>query len=514
MGKDPILGTAPIFRSLAKGEWGRAPFFASFVAFCAGAATVLAFAPAGLYPLAPFSFAVLVHLWIHASPRESFWTGFAFGLGLFGAGASWVYVSLSQFGGMPAPVAAIATLGFCALLALFTGAAGWLQARVPAGDIARACLLIPASWTLFEWLRSWVLTGFPWLSAGYAATGWPTQGYAPVAGVFGASLVTLVLAGMVWITARNREGRAFAMVSFVVLVAAGEALRHVEWTQPRGAPVPVALLQGNIAQDLKFLPERYARTLETYAMLAEETRAKLIVLPETAIPRFYDRVDPDYIARLDGAARANDGDLLLGVPFRAGPQEFYNSVLSLGVSGRQLYHKAHLVPFGEFVPPGFGWVMRMLEIPLSDFSRGAPEQPPLSVAGQHIAVSVCYEDAFGEEVARRLPQATLLVNVSNVAWFGDSLAPSQHLQIARLRAIETGRMHLAATNTGVTAAIDRDGRVLARLPQFAEGRLEIAAQGYVGATPFVRVGDSPVVFLSVFVLLIAVGVALRRRGSR
>jgi apolipoprotein N-acyltransferase len=501
------MGTDPIFRSSAKGKWGLSPFFPSFLALFAGAATVLAFAPAGLYPLAPFSFAMLIHLWVRAGERECFWTGFAFGLGLFGAGASWVYVSLSQFGGMPAPVAGVATLGFCALLALFTGAAGWLQARVPASDVVRACLLIPASWTLCEWLRMWVLTGFPWLSAGYAATGWPTQGFAPLAGVFGASLVTLCLAGTVWVMARNREGRVLAMVSFVALIALGEALRHVEWTEPRGAPVSVALLQGNIAQDLKFLPERYAHTLEAYATLVEETAAKLIVLPETAIPRLYDRIDPAYISRLESAARRNDGDLLLGVPFRAGPSEYYNSVLSLGVSGRQLYHKTHLVPFGEFVPPGFGWVMRMLDIPLSDFSRGAPEQPPLAVAGQSVAISICYEDAFGEDVARRLPKATLLVNVSNVAWFGDSLAPAQHLQIARLRAIETGRMHLAATNTGITAAIDRDGRVLARLPQFAEGRLEIAAQGYAGATPFVRLGDAPVIFFSLFVLIIAVAIA-------
>jgi apolipoprotein N-acyltransferase len=475
---------------------------------------VLAFAPAGLYPLAPFSFAVLVHLWIRAPQRECFWTGFAFGLGLFGAGTSWVYVSLSQFGGMPAPLAGIATLGSCALLALFTGAAGWLQARVPAGDVARACLLIPASWTLWEWLRSWVLTGFPWLSAGYASTGWPTQGFAPLAGVFGVSMVTLCLAGMVWVMARNKEGRLIAAVSFVALIALGEALRHAQWTEPRGAPVAVALLQGNIAQDLKFLPERYAHTLEIYASLAEETSAKLIVLPETAIPRLLDRIDPAYIARLEAAAKRNDGDLLLGVPYNAGSRDYYNSVLSLGRSGRQLYHKTHLVPFGEFVPPGFGWVMRTLQIPLSDFSRGAPGQPPLAVAGQSVAVSVCYENAFGEEVARRLPEATLLVNVSNVAWFGDSLAPAQHLQIARLRAIETGRMHLAATNTGITAAIDRDGRVLARLPQFAQGRLEIAAQGYAGATPFVRLGDWPVVFFSLLVLIIAVAVARLRRGSR
>ena len=275
-----------------------------------------------------------------------------------------------------------------------------------------------------------------------------------------------------------------------------------------------ALLQGNIAQELKFRPERYAATLETYARLAEGTRAKLIVLPETAIPRFYDSLDRHYLARLDSAARRNGGDLLLGVPYRASPGEYYNSVLSLGVSARQAYHKTHLVPFGEFVPPGFGWVLRIVDIPLSDFSRGRIGQPSLSVAGQQVAVNICYDDAFGEEIARRLPQATLLVNVSNVAWFGDSLAPAQHLQIARLRAIETGRMHLAVTNTGITAAIDRDGSILARLPQFAEGRLEISAQGYAGATPYVRYKDWPIVAFSLIVMIVAARSSSGRRTVR
>jgi apolipoprotein N-acyltransferase len=226
------------------------------------------------------------------------------------------------------------------------------------------------------------------------------------------------------------------------------------------------------------------------------------------VPQFLDRIDPRYLARLEAAARRNAGDLLLGVPYRDGA-DYYNSVVSLGSAGRQLYHKTHLVPFGEFVPPAFGWVLALLQIPLSDFSRGAPEQNTLAVAGQRVAVNVCYEDAFGDAIARRLPQATLLVNVSNVAWFGDSLAPAQHLQMARLRAIETGRMHLAATNTGITAAIDRDGRVAARLPQFTEGRLEIAAQGYRGATPYVRTGDWPVLALSLLALGIAVFIARR-----
>ncbi|MGH8742487.1 MAG: apolipoprotein N-acyltransferase, partial [Burkholderiales bacterium] len=189
------------------------------------------------------------------------------------------------------------------------------------------------------------------------------------------------------------------------------------------------------------------------------------------------------------------------------------SVLTLGVSPRQAYHKTHLVPFGEFVPPGFGWVLRLVQIPLSDFSRGAPDQPPLALAGQRVAVNICYEDLFGDAMARRLRQATLLVNMSNVAWFGDSLAPAQHLQIARLRAIETGRMHLAATNTGITAAIDRDGRVLRQLPQFAEGRLEIAARGYAGSTPYSWYTDWLVVLAALAGLMVPVLIA-RRRLSR
>ena len=481
------------------------------VAFLAGAAAVLAFSPADLYPLGVLSLAVLVHLWMAAPPRACWWSGFWFGLGLFGGGVSWVYVSLHQFGGMPAALAAIATLGFGALLALFPAAAGWLQARVPASGSARAALLIPASWTLFEWLRGWFLTGMPWLSVGYAATGWPLAGFAPLAGVYAATFATFALAGLARNAAFGRA-RAISVGTLIVLIAAGESLRHVEWSSPAGAQLPVALLQGNVPQDMKFRPERYARTLDTYARLAEESRAKLIVLPETAVPSFLDRTDPAYLARLEAAARRNAGDLLLGIPHRTAPGEYYNSVISLGTAPRQLYHKAHLVPFGEFVPPGFGWVLRLVAIPLTDFSRGAPDQAPFRVDAQRVAVNICYEDAFGAEIARSAAQATLLVNVSNVAWFGDSLAPAQHLQIARMRALETARMVLTATNTGITAAIGRDGRVAARLPQFVEGRLEVAAQGYEGQTPYVRAGDWPIVLLSLAALAIAVFVARRNRS--
>ena len=470
------------------------------IPFLAGAATVVAFAPVGVYPLALVSLALLAHRWSEASPRRCFLAGFWFGLGFFLAGVSWVYVSMSEFGGMPLPLAVFTTAFFCAFLALFPAAAGWLQARVPAPVAVRVLLLIPAAWTIFEWLHGVIFTGFPWLAMGYAATGWPLQGYAPLGGVYSLTFLTVVLAGAVWLLFRRLKPIA-ALAVFIVTLGAGEALRHVEWTTPAGKPVEASLLQGNVAQQMKFRPDQYAKILETYARLTNDSRAKLIVLPETALPTFLDRVDPAYLAGLAAVARRNGGDLLLGVAYREPPRSYYNSVVTLGVSPTQIYHKTHLVPFGEFVPPGFAWLMRTVDIPMSEFSRGPAAPAPLEVAGLRVAVNVCYEDAFGDEIAARLPEATLLVNMSNVAWFGDSLAPAQHLQMARLRAVETGRMHLTATNTGITAAIDRDGRVVARLPQYKEDRLEVQAQGYAGMTPYAHLRDWPILALCLGLLV-------------
>ena len=459
---------------------------------------MLAFAPFGLHPLALLTFALLIQLWMQAPPRRCAWLGFGFGCGLYLAGVSWVYVSLHTFGGMPVAIAGIATVGFCTFLALFPAAAGWLQARIPASDALRACLVIPAAWVLFEWILVWLFTGFPWMAVGYSAAGWPLQGYAPLGGVYLVSFLTVSVAGMLWLIVRHRPRY---LLFAVAVLGIGETLRHVAWTERAGEPVTVALLQGNIEQEMKFRRERYAAIAETYARLADGSQARLIVTPETALPRFLHQVEPAYLERLEGIARRNGGDLILGVP-SLGPKgsDYYNSVVTLGVSPRRAYDKVHLVPFGEFIPSGFGWVLRWLEIPLSDFKRGGRAQRPLAIAGQRIAVNICYEDAFGDEIAARAANATMLVNASNVAWFGDSLAPAQHLQIARLRAIETGRMHLTATNTGITAAIDRNGRVLAQLPQFTEARLEIAAQGYSGDTPYMQLRDWPIVVLSLAIL--------------
>jgi apolipoprotein N-acyltransferase len=480
------------------------------IALAAGAIGVGAFAPAGIAPLAIASVAVLFGLAARRTPRGAFALGFAWGIGHFGVGVSWVYVSLHDFGMMPAPIAALATAIFCAYLALFPAAAVSVTQRIGGSAAARLLVAAPGLWVLAEWVRMWLFTGFPWLALGYSQIDAPLSGLAPLGGVFAVSLASAFVAGaLASLFLASGTARAAALGVAGALFAAGFAAGRIEWTAPAGNPVSVALLQGNIAQDLKFDPARYRATLETYVRLAETSRAKLIVFPETAVPRFLDAVDPAFVERIAAHARANAGDALLGAPMRDADGRYFNALVSLGNSPRQTYAKSHLVPFGEFIPPGFHWIVAVLRIPLSDFSRGGSEQPPLAVAGERVAPNICYEDVFGEEIIRMLPAATLLVNVSNVAWFGDSLAPAQHLEISRMRALESGRYLLRATNTGVTAIVDDRGRVVARLPTFTEGVLEGTAQGRTGATPYVRAGNAPAIGLAL-ALVVAAGVMARR----
>jgi apolipoprotein N-acyltransferase len=490
------------------------PRAAAAAAFVSGAAAVAGFAPLGAFPVPLLSLAVLLVLWQGAAPRPAFVSGFAFGAGLFGVGASWVYVSLHDFGMMPAPLAGLATVGFCAILALYPAAAGWCLARLRARPAYAALLAFPALWTLSEWLRGWVFTGFPWLALGYSQTDSPLAGLAPVLGVYGVSWASALVAGLAVLAATgDTRARVAGGSAIAIILAAGYALALVSWTAPAGPPLRVALLQGNIAQDLKFQAQRYAATLETYRRLVDASEASLIVLPETAVPRFFDTVDPAYWDELVRLARGKRADVLVGVPVRDAEGRYFNSMISLGVSPPQVYSKSHLVPFGEFVPPGFRWIVDTVAIPLADFSRGPDRPRPLALAGQRVAPNICYEDAFGEEIVRQLPEATLLVNASNVAWFGDSLAPSQHLQMSRMRAMETGRYMLRATNTGVTAVIDERGRVRARLRQFTEGALQSQARGFTGATPYVRWSNAPAV-IGCILLLAAAGLARRRRVGR
>ena len=478
-------------------------------AFAAGALSVAGFAPLAAFPLPFATLAGLLFLWRSAAtPRVAFRIGFAFGAGLFGAGVSWVYVSLHDFGTMPAPLAAIGAFAFCAILALYPAAAGWSLARLQLGPLAAALLAFPALWTLFEWLRGWIFTGVPWLAVGYSQADSPLAGFVPVVGVYGVSFAVALCAGLLGVVVSGSgKARIAGGVALVFAFGLGQLLKQIAWTSPQGAPFQVALLQGNIPQDLKFRADRYAATLATYKRLIEASRAQLIVLPETAIPRFLDAVDPFYLQDIERVAAARRADVLIGVPIRDRDGRYFNSLISVGASPTQRYDKSHLVPFGEFVPWGLSWMVRTLAVPLSDFSRGPENPKPLALGTQLVAPNICWEDAFGEEIIRQLPQATLLVNVSNVAWFGDSLAPSQHLQISRMRALETGRTMLRATNTGVTAIIGPRGNVVARLPQFTEGVLSGEVQGYGGASPYVRFGNYPIVLAC---LALVAALVLRR----
>lgn len=486
---------------------------ADFAALAAGATLPLAFAPFGLFPLAWLAPAALFLLWLEGSAARAAWRGFLFGLGMFGVGVSWVYVSLHNYGYMPVPLAGLATLLFVAGLALYPALLGYLQARFC--DRARplhVLLALPALWTLFEWWRGWFLTGFPWLNLGYSQPDTALAGFAPWTGVYGVSLACALAAGLLAQSWRSPEKflRRY-LPALLAIFAGGWLAGRMEWTEPAGAPIEAALVQGNVPLALKWQPAYRKPILDRYrALSARAPQARLVVWPEAAIPARLDEVDPRYLTALQQEGMARGADLLIGVVEGRG-REHYNSVVVLGGNVTS-YRKQHLVPFGEFLPlPGlFRWLLDSLHIPMSDFSTGPPDQPPLTAAGQKIGVSVCYEDAFGEEVIRQLPGATLLVNVSEDAWFGDSFAPHQRLQMARLRALETGRPMLRAANTGPSAAIDHRGRVLARSPQFEAFVLRATVEPRQGTTPYVRWGNVPLV-LSLGALLSAV-FAYRRHG--
>lgn len=474
-----------------------APRLAPLFALLLGASSVLGFAPFHVYPLPLVTLALLFALWRRASPRRAAWLGFLWGLGFFLAGVSWVYVSMHDFGGMAAPLAALATLLFCAYLALYPALAGWLVARVS----GNSALLAAGAWTLSEWLRGWLLTGFPWLALGYSqAPPSPLAGFASVLGVYGVGFVSALIAALLV----RPSWRNAALIAALVLC--GQVLYRMDWTHPVGVPLTVSLLQGDIAQSMKWQPEQLQQSLDTYARLAREHPAQLTVLPETALPLFFDELPAGYLHQL----MAN-GPVLAGVVVRTRSGGYTNAAVALEAGAPvRAYAKTHLVPFGEYVPGGFSWFLALMHIPMSDFTAGPARQSPLAIAGQRVMPNICYEDLFGEEIIRAGPEATLLINLSNTAWFGHSLAQPQQLEIAQLRALENGRFMLRATNTGMTAAVRPDGVVAAVLPAFAIDALTVKVQGYTGMTPYARWGNALIVVIALASLLPALA---RRRSA-
>jgi apolipoprotein N-acyltransferase len=506
-------------------------------AFVLGAATVPGFAPFYLYPLPIITLAAFaIVLMRAASTRQAAVVGFAFGLGLLVTGASWAYVSLHDYGGMPVPLAALSTLIFNAIYATSPAIAGAIFHRLQVRSDLKLLLLFPALLALSDWARGWLFTGFPWLALGYSqAPSSPLAGYSALFGVYGVSLVTAMTAAclaLIYLRAfgqkhisdssRVKEAPAASPRTLlrasrlpgllaVAIVLCGVGLGFIEWTKPFGdKPVSVTLVQGNIPQELKWRPEKARDTLIRYLELTRSAKSSLIVLPETAIPMFDVNVPPGYLDTLGEHARSLGGDILTGIPESAGTGIYYNSVISLGTSPPQTYRKVHLVPFGDYFPMrwAFGWFMELVDIPMSDFSRGDVDQRPIAAAGQRIAVNICYEDVFGEEIIRQLPEATILANFTNDAWWGRSLASRQHLQISQMRSLETGRSMLRATNTGVTAVIDHRGRVQAVAPEFETTTIDTEVWGHSGATPYSRWGNYA--FLVIALAMIAMPIAVSR----
>jgi len=484
----------------------------------AGAACVLGFAPFYWWPVPIAAFAVLFHVFDRSgSPRQAALSGFAFGLGYFLAGVSWIYVSLHEFGGMPMILAAIATFLVCAYCAIFPAATGWGAVRWGGQRTGPRLMLMSAGYVGLEWFRGWFLSGFPWLTLGTSQVpSSPLAGFAPLIGPYGTSLTVTLAAALACAFFQNTAlaaARYRILAAIAVLFVAGGVAKGVAWTEPSGPPVTIALLQGNVPQSLKWRDEVRVKTLLDYRDMVYAAQARIVVLPETAFPAFFDELPPEYLASLRDDARRTGKDILLGAVERDARKgrdfDYYNSVLNLTDPAQKSYRKRHLVPFGEYIPPGFKWILQWLHIPLSDFAIPTEEPKVVTAAGRRFGVAICYEDIFGEEVIVVLPDAEILLNVSNDAWFGRSLAADQHLQASQMRALETGRWMVRSTNTGVTAAIDERGQVLRQLPQFTKGTLVESVTPRSGTTPYVRWGNYAALLL-VAAILAAAWRAVRR----
>jgi apolipoprotein N-acyltransferase len=481
------------------------------IAALAGAAGVLSFEPFGWWPLQLLVLALLFYQVLRAgSVKASFLVGWAFGFGWCLAGVHWLTIAISRFGGLPLPLAWIAIALLSVYMGLHCGAAmggaAWLRQRWGLSLPASNLLVLPALWAVSEWTRGWLFTGFPWASSGYAHNLTPLAGYAPVLGVYGIGWLAALTAGALLLLLHQSRKRALALIA--VLWAGGFALQSVEWTAPTGKPLSVRLVQGNVELQTKFDPAHIGDTLRRYQLAVMAEPADLIAIPETGVPLFPQQLPAGYLDSYGQFARQSGSAIVLGMPFADSPTRYANSVMGLGPTlGKPYrYDKHHLVPFGEFIPTGFRWFTDMMRIPLGDQTRGELLQPSFAVKDQRVLPNICYENAFGEEIAAQLnngSHATILLNVSELAWYGTSVAIPQHLQISRMRTLETGRPMLMATNTGATVAIDGRGNVTASLPWYRQGVLKTSVQGMTGDTPYIVLQNGAILLICAGALLAA-----------
>lgn len=490
------------------------------IAMLAGAVLALAFAPHDLWWLAVLCPAMLIALWCRATAaREGALLGFAFGLGLYAAGTWWLYISIHDFGQAPLWLTVIIMAALVAMMAAWQALLGyavvrWLAPRSASG----ALLLVPAAWVIVEWARGWVLSGFPWLSLGYSQTDTWLAGLAPVGGVYLLSFALLMGAGaVVHLCLARGVLRWLAPVALLLPWTVGMSLRDTQWTHVAGAERSVAILQGAIPQDLKWLLSKQQDILDIYEGLHHDALgADLIVWPEAALPDLANYYS-DYIGAAWSAARRRNSAVLMGVirqDLDAGDDVAFNSLLGMGDGEPAFYDKRHLVPFGEYFPVP-EWVrtwMRLRNLPYSDFTAGAPRQPLFELAGLNLAASICYEDAYPSMLLSETRNSDALVTVTNDGWFGRAGARYQHLQIARMRALESRRYLLRAANDGVTAIVDPWGRVASQAPEFRKAVLRGSLTPRQGVTPYLRVGNWLAIGLAAFILAAGLFRGLRKTG--
>jgi apolipoprotein N-acyltransferase len=483
-----------------------------------GALQTLAFVHTAAWALPPATLAVLVWRLDAAAPRRAALLGWCYGTAWLAAGVWWLYISMHRYGGLSAPLAVAAVLTLASVLSLYLAAACAAYARWRRGN-AWDALLFAAVWLLAELARGGVLLAFPWLASGYAQVDAPWAGLAPWIGVYGLGAVLAGAAAATFRLLRSR-GRAWAGAAAALALLAAGSLGPAQFTRPAGV-LSVALLQTNVKQDEKFTAEALPGVLAWTGRELLAAQAELVVAPETAVPLLpfqLDEAAPGYWTALRAHYAAPGRGALVGQPLGDFEHGYTNSVVGLSAAPAYRYDKWHLVPFGEFIPTGFRWFTEMMNIPLGDFTRGVPNPPSFAVGGQRVAPNICYEDLFGEELARRYADAaaapTMFANLSNIGWFGDTIAIDQHLHISRLRALEFQRPMLRATNTGATAVIDHRGRVTAQLAPFTRGVLLGRVEGRQGLTPYAwwtaRAGLWPLALLAAGVLAVRV---LRARAA-
>ena len=483
------------------------------LAALAGAAVVLGYAPFEQFWAALLGYAVLIGLWA-ARPDRAWRRGAWFGLGLFGVGLYWLFIAVHAIGGAPLPVAVILQGLLVVYLAAYFALGGWLLGVAQRRGV-NTLLLIPVLLSLLEWLRGTAFTGFPWLTAGYVAMETPLIGFAPVLGSYGLGLLVLLAATAV-VALWRRENAGVWLAALLAVGGVGYGLQRVDWSKPVGAAFNAALLQANIAQSVKWSKAQRMQGLLTYGAMSRQAlaTADLVIWPETAVPDFIHNVYADHLSALDREAAAADKALLVGAPVLDRAAAVYrNEIVALGAAqGR--FGKVHLVPFGEYLPlsPIFGPLVRTMNLPMSSYAPGWRDSQPFTFRGLRLSGSICYEVIFPGEMAALSRAGHVLINVSNDGWFGQTIAPHQHLQMARLRARELSRPMLRATNTGISAVIDHLGVVQARLGLLQAGTLQAVVRGREGDTWFSRHGNAT--FLAALGVLMALALSMGLARSR